>query len=119
MKTQQPIEAFIQGINHQNASELLAVFNSSAVISDEGRDYRGTSAFKEWFQEKCISPNVTLKPIETIERDGTAMVNMQVDGDFDKTVLPDPLQLDFHFTLVSNKVDALSIRFPISPPSAV
>lgn len=35
-----------------------------------------------------------------------------MDGDFDKTGLPDPLLLDFHFTILKGMVAELEILFP-------
>jgi hypothetical protein len=50
--------------------------------------------------------------------DGKTIVTLRVDGDFDKTGLPDPLLLDFHFTLDTNKIGALDIRLPGEGPGA-
>jgi hypothetical protein len=73
-------------------------------IGARAADYRGIAEIKEWFDEKCLQANVTLDPIQTVERGGKTIVTMKVDGTFDKTGLPDPLKLDFHFTIDSDRV---------------
>lgn len=110
MKIPKPIAAFIRATNNHNTDAFLATLTYTAVISDEGQDYRGIAAIKEWSDEKYIGAKVTLEPIKTVERNGKTIVTAKVDGNFDKTGLPDPFHMDFHFTIDSNKVAALSIR---------
>lgn len=115
MKIPKSIEDFIEATNHHNSNALLAVLSDTAVLTDEGHDYRGIAEIKKWSEEKLIGANVILDPIRIVERGGrTIIVTAKVDGSFDKTGLPDPFQMDFHFTIDSNKVAALSIRFPES-----
>lgn len=112
MKIPKPIAAFIRATNNHNTDSFLAVLSDTAVISDEGQDYRGIAAIKKWSDEKLIGAKVTLEPIKTVERSGKTIITAKVDGNFDKTGLPDPFHMDFHFTIDSNKVAALSIRLP-------
>lgn len=112
MKIPEPIAAFIRATNHHNTDAFLAALTDTAVITDEEQDYRGIAAIKEWSDEKYIGAKVTLEPAKTVERNGKTIVTVKVDGNFDKTGLPDPFHLDFHFTIDSNKVAALSIRLP-------
>jgi hypothetical protein len=114
MKIPNPISAFIKATNAHNPAELIATFNDRSVISDEGREYRGTAAIKKWFEEKSVGANVTLEPKNIVDRNGKTIVTMKVDGTFDKTGLPDPLLLDFHFQIDANQITALNIRFPDS-----
>lgn len=114
MQIPKPIAHFIEATNHHNTDALLAVLSDTAVLSDEGHDYRGIGEIKKWSDEKLIGAKVTLQPIRTVERSGKTIVTAKVDGNFDKTGLPDPFQMDFHFTIDSNKVTTLSIRFPES-----
>lgn len=117
MKMPQPIADFIQATNAHNTDKFLATLTDTAVISDEGHDYRGIAAIKEWSDEKLIGAKVTLEPIKTVNQDGNIIVTAKIDGNFDKTGLPDPFQMDFHFTIDSNKVAALSIRLPENRPA--
>ncbi len=108
----QPIEAFIQATNNHNTDGFLATLTDDALITDEGQNYRGLAAIKEWSDERYIGANVALQVSDVIDRNGKSIVTLQVDGDFDKTGLPDPFYMDFHFTLDQNKICLLNIRLP-------
>ena len=105
-----PIAAFIEAINDHNTEEFLASLSDTAVITDEGQAYRGIAAIKEWSDEKCIGAKVTLKVISVIDRDGKTIVKAELDGNFDKTGLPDPFYMDFHFIVDGDKIAALNIQ---------
>lgn len=110
LRLPQPIVAFIEATNGHHAGEFIATLTDSAVITDEGHEYRGIAAIKEWSDEKYLGAKVTLDLVDVIERDGKTVVTAEVDGDFDKTGLPDPFHMDFHFTLEDHKIAALNIR---------
>ena len=112
MRIQKSVAEFIKAFNHHDTGMLLQLLKDNAVIHDEGHDYRGISEITEWFKEKAVGPNVTLEPIKAVERNGKTIVTAKVDGDFDKTGLPDPLKLAFHFTVDGDTVVELSIHFP-------
>jgi hypothetical protein len=114
----QPIAAFIKATNAHKSDEFLATLAEGAVITDEGQEYRGIAAIKKWSDEKYIGAKVTLDAVDLMNGDGKTIVTLRVDGNFDKTGLPDPLLLDFHFTLDTNKISALDIRLPGEGPGA-
>jgi hypothetical protein len=104
------IEAFIRATNKHETDEFLAAMTDDAVITDEGQSYRGITAIKEWSDEKYIGAKVTLKPVGAVDRDGKIVVTVEVDGNFDKTGLPDPFLMDFHFTVNDSRIAAINIR---------
>lgn len=106
------IEAFIQATNRHDTDQFLTTLSDEAVIIDEGQDHRGITAIKQWSDKVYIGAKVTLEPLKAINRDGKTVVTARVDGNFDKTGLPDPFLMDFHFTLEATKIAALSIRLP-------
>jgi SnoaL-like domain len=112
MKIPKPIATFIEATNKHNSHEFLAVVADTAIINDEGHDYRGIAEIKKWSDEKVFAAKVTLEPIKISERNDNTVVRMKIDGNFDKTGLPDPLVMDFHFTIDSDKISGLSIHFP-------
>lgn len=114
----QSIAAFIEATNAHKSDEFLATLTEGAVITDEGQEYRGIAAIKKWSDEKIIGARVTLDAVDLMNGDGKTIVTLRVDGNFDKTGLPDPLLLDFHFTLDTNKISALDIRLPSEGPRA-
>jgi len=52
---------------------------------------------------------VTMKVVKVVEHFGDTIVTADVDGDFDKTGLPGPLALAFHFTVRADKIVRLII----------
>jgi hypothetical protein len=114
----QPIALFIKATNAHKSDEFLAVLNKGAVIKDEGQEYRGIAAIKKWSDEKYIGARVTLDAVDLMNGDGKTIVTIIVDGDFDKTGLPNPFLMDFHFTIDRNKITVLDIRLPRDRPGA-
>jgi len=104
------IAAFIRATNRHETGELLASLAGDAVITDEAQNYRGLTAIKHWSDEKYIGAKVTLEPVGAVDRDGKTVVTVKVDGNFDKTGLPDPFLMDYHFILDGPKIAALNIR---------
>jgi hypothetical protein len=112
MKIPEAVTTFIEAFNNHNSERMLASFADTALIHDEGHDYRGIAEIKKWYEQKVVGPNVTLEPIKAVETNGKTIITVIVDGNFDKTGLPDPLKLDFQFTIDATKVTGLSIDFP-------
>ena len=108
LQISKPIADFIKAINERNTDAFLAAFTDSAVVSDEGHEYHGIAAIKEWSDEKNIGANITNQPVAIAERDGETIVTVVVDGDFDKTGLPDPLVMNIHVGLDGDKIGRLS-----------
>src|ERR1700752_270748 len=80
-----PILAFIAATNAHDTRGLFEALGASAVITDEGHEYRGVEAIKEWSDEKYIGARVTLDPVNVINRDRKTIVTAEVGGNFDKT----------------------------------
>jgi hypothetical protein len=108
----QPIKAFIQATNKHDTGELLRTLTDDAVITDEGQNYHGIPAIKNWSDEKYTGAQVTLEPVGAVKRDGATVVTVKVDGNFDKTGLPDPFLMNFHFIVDGLKITALNIQLP-------
>ena len=106
----QSIAAFIEATNAHNTDEFLATLTDSAVITDEGQEYRGIAAIKAWSDEKYVGAKVTLDVVEAVNSDAKTKLTVEVDGNFDKTGLPDPFLMDFHFTTDTRRIAALNIR---------
>jgi len=106
----QAIAAFIEATNAHNTNEFLATLTDRAVITDEGQEYRGIAAIKAWSDEKYVGAKVTLDVVEVANSNGKTIVTVKVDGNFDKTGLPDPFLMDFHFTTDTQRIAGLNIR---------
>lgn len=106
----QPIDAFVSAINRHSTADFLTTLGESITVIDEGHTYRGIEEAQTWCDEKCVAAMITLKMIDVSEPGDETSVVFEIDGNFDKSGLPDPLVMDFHFTIKNSKIVGLSIR---------
>ena len=109
---QEPIKSAIEAANHHNSILFLSNFADSAVLTDEGQEYQGIAAIKKWGDEKLFGANVTFNIIDVRRSGDTSIVTAEVDGDFDKTGLPDPFVMALHFVTSGSKIIRLVFRLP-------
>lgn len=108
-KIEQPIETYFNSTSESEKSTFLSVFAKDAVLIDEGKEYKGLTQIAKWSEEYHFAYKLKLEVINVRERNTESIVTAKVDGDFDKTGLPDPFLLDFHFTVVNEKITRLEI----------
>ena len=107
--TPMPVAAYIAATNAFDADALIACFAEGALVNDQLRDYWGLDAIKAWAEREIIGVRVTMKVVNVVEHFGDTIVTAHVDGDFDKTGLPGPLALAFHFAARADKIVRLII----------
>jgi hypothetical protein len=105
-----PIAALVEATNAHDSDAFLATFTDDAVLTDDGHDYRGVAAIKEWSDRQYIGNQVTLDVTGVDYRDGKIVVSADVAGYFPKAGLPDPFAMDFHFAVDKSRITALSMR---------
>jgi|SRR5687768_15981298 len=124
MKTEllvpEPIKSALKAANDHDTNGFLSNFSETAVLTDEGQEYHGISAIKKWSDEKLIGANVTFDITDITVGGEVILVTAEVDGDFDKTGLPDPFVMVLHFVTSSSKIKRLAFLLPdsISQPAA-
>src|SRR2546428_13549222 len=64
------IARFIRALNEHDADAFLSSFSNGALVTDGGREFRGTAAIKEWGKSEIFEFNVTLDVVNVTERDG-------------------------------------------------
>ena len=108
----EPIKSAVKAANDHNSNSFLSNFMETAVVTDEGREYHGIEAIRKWTGEKLIGANVTFVITDTKSSGDKTVVTAEVDGNFDKTGLPDPFVLALHFVTFGSKIERLSFRLP-------
>jgi hypothetical protein len=103
------VAAYIAATNAFDADALIGCFAKGALVNDQLRDYWDLDAIKAWAEREIIGDKVTMKVVKVVEHFGDAIVTAHVDGDYDKTGLPGPLVLAFHFTVRADKIVRLII----------
>ena len=94
-----PVGQFVHAVNLSDLDGLCACFSPDALVNDQLRDFWGRQAIRAWALEEVIGDRLNLFVTDTREHHGEVIVTAEVNGDFDREGLPDPLVLTLHFTL--------------------
>jgi hypothetical protein len=108
----EPIESAVKAANDHDSTGFLSNFAETAVLTDEGQEYHGAAAIEKWSDEKLIGDNVTFDITDITISGDSSVVIAKVDGDFDKTGLPDPFVMALHFVISGSKIKRLTFRLP-------
>jgi hypothetical protein len=92
------IAAFVQATNDLDLDRLMNTFSDDALVNDQLRDYWGKAAIRSWAERDIIGERLTITVTKIVSNRGNFVVTANVDGNFDKRGLPDPLVLAFYFT---------------------
>jgi ketosteroid isomerase-like protein len=106
---QAPVAAYIQATNIFDLDALVATFADDALVNDQLCDYCGKAAIREWAERDIIGLRVTMYVVKAVQHYGHTIVTANVDGDYDKRGLPDPLVLAFYFSAYRDKIVQLII----------
>jgi hypothetical protein len=102
-----PVEAHFQATNADDPVTFLSTFADDAVVIDAGKEYHGKAAIKAWSDHDYFGDHLRLEVTNAVQDAKEIVVTAKSDGDYEKTGLPDPLYLDFHFTVEGDKVTRL------------
>jgi hypothetical protein len=103
------VAAYVEATNGFDLERLMATFAEDALVNDQLRDYWGKPTIREWAKRDIIGERLTMNVTTVISHYGNFIVTANVDGDFDKRGLPDPLVLAFYFTPQSDLIVQLII----------
>jgi hypothetical protein len=110
------VAAYVEATNSLDLERLLAAFAEGALVNDQLRDYWGKPAIREWAKRDIIGEGLTMNVTKVINHYGNFIVTANVDGNYDKRGLPDPLVIAFYFGAQSDLIVQLIIlrnRFDI------
>jgi len=93
------ISEFVEAANSFDLDRLMTTFARDALVNDQLRDYWGEAAIRNWAERDIIGERLTIAVTKIVSHYGNFIVTANVDGNFDKRGLPDPLALAFYFTL--------------------
>ena len=102
--------AYVESINRHDRDAFNALFADGAAVNDAGRQFRGRAEIATWSQTDIFDAQVTLDVIAVKERDGQTVLTTKVDGNFDRTGLPDPVIIDQHIATRDGKIVSLTCR---------
>jgi hypothetical protein len=88
---------------------MIAAFADDALVNDARREFWGAQAIKRWLDKEVIGDKVTMDVTDVIEHYDEIIVAARMDGEFDKSNLPDEVILTHYFTVRSDKIATLII----------
>ena len=103
------VASYVQATNSFDLDALLAPFADDALVNDQLCDYWGKQAIREWATRDIIGERLTMQVVKVVEHYGHFIVTANVDGNFDKRGLPDPLALAFYFSAYGDRIVQLII----------
>jgi hypothetical protein len=103
------VAAYVQATNSFDLDALMAGFADDALVNDQLRDYWGKSAIREWAARDIVGERLTMSVVKIREHHGHCILTADVDGNYDKRGLPDPLVLTFYFSAHGDRIVQLII----------
>jgi ketosteroid isomerase-like protein len=103
------IAAFVEATNSFDLERLMVTFADDALVNDQLRDYWGKSAIRNWAERDIIGEKLTIAVTTVVKHYDNFVVTADIDGNFDKRGLPDPLVLAFYFTPHDDRIIQLII----------
>ena len=104
-----PVASYVLASNTFDLEAFLRPFAEDAVVNDQLREYWGKEAIKAWAARDLIGDHVTMYVVKAVQHYGNAIVTANVDGDYDKRGLPDPLVVTFYYSIHQDKIIQLII----------
>jgi ketosteroid isomerase-like protein len=104
-----PVAAYIAATNASDIEALLTTLSDDALVNDHRDEFTDQDAIRNWAQHEIIDDRVTMQVSSATRRGDSVAVTATVDGNFDKTGLPDPLVLAFYFSVSGERIVQLII----------
>jgi len=92
------VRGFVEGWQARDADDVEALFVENAVVSDEGRTYRGRPEIRTWIDSSINLFSTTVTFLRAREMDGVLGASYRLEGDFPGGVV----DLEYQFRLDDN-----------------
>ena len=100
-----PVARYIQAQNEEDTDAMVASFTPDAVVHDERREHRGTSAVREWIVDVTKRYAPKIRVVETSTDGADVIADVLVSGTFPGS----PLRQRFVFALTGERIARLEI----------
>jgi hypothetical protein len=101
-----PIATYLASEMAKDAQMLALCFAKDAWVHDEERTYRGLDAIITWKEETDRKYQYVLEPLSAVQSADAVTLLSRLTGNFPGS----PVELDFKFTLVNDKISSLEIE---------
>ena len=104
-KLPQPVVNYLAAVTAKDTEMFARCFTDDALVHDEGRAHRGLDAIKAGMKETQTKYKYVIEPLDASVSGNTAKLRARLTGDFPGS----PVDLDFTFLLVNDKIASLEI----------
>ena len=101
----QTIATFYQAAEDYDGERMASCFTEEATLVDEGVEYHGPAAASAHILEANRAAQVRTDILGCREKNGETIVTVRISGNFAGS----PIPLDFHFSLIEEKINTLYI----------
>lgn len=102
----QTVAAYLAAEKAKDADALSRCFASDGIVHDEGHDYYGRDAIRQWKRETDEKYRYVLHPLDAQTQGDTVILRARLIGEFPGS----PVELDHVFRLSSDEITSLEIR---------
>lgn len=103
------VAGFVRAVNCLDLEALVASFTDDALVNDQLCDHRGKHAIHEWAAREITGERLTMFVVDAAQHRSQVVVTANINGSFDMRGLPDPLVLNFYFSLLGDQIEQLII----------
>ena len=102
----EPVAAYLTAEEAKDAEALSRCFTEDGIVHDEGRDYRGRDAIRQWKREVDAKYRYVLQAVNAQSQGDMVTVRARLSGEFPGS----PVELDHIFKVSNDKIVSLTIR---------
>jgi hypothetical protein len=105
------IAEHIAAVNAFDVQAVIDTFAPNAYVNDNRREIRGIDAIRRWVEKEMVGDRVTMEVRQVVDHFGDTIVRARYDGTYDKTNLPDELEMSNYFSVRDGKIVSLAVIF--------
>jgi ketosteroid isomerase-like protein len=102
----EPVAAYLAAEETKDADALSRCFTEDGTVRDEGQDYLGRDAIRQWKQAADVKYRFVLQAVNAQTHGDEVTVRARITGEFPGS----PVGLDHFFKVSNNKIALLEIR---------
>ena len=101
-----PVADYLAAEQAKDAERVLLCFTAKGLVHDEGQDYRGRDAIRQWKQAADEKYRYTMQPLSAQTHGNEVTVRARLTGDFPGS----PVELIYFFKVSNDNIASLEIR---------
>lgn len=105
------IASFIEGVNLGDTKVIAGAFSQDARVNDQLSEYVGLDAIREWIARDIVAISLRVKVLGVQGHYHCIILSCEIDGNFDRRGLPEPLIQKFYVLEFEGRI-ALLIVLP-------